>query len=211
MNQYLEADSIKLVHSGKEYFDTLEELIAGSKTSLHLQTYIFAADETGIRIISALKLAAKRGVNVYLLPDAFGSFPFPSALAQEMLEAGIHFRLYSSFFSTESILLWRRLHHKIVVADDTKALIGGLNIADKYNSLHNTAAWLDYAVLIEGSVCVPLNLLCEQIYRRKKTSPLNGSTTAGITAINQVRFRRNDWLKKKNEIHRSYIEALKQA
>ena len=216
MIHYQEADTIKLIHSGKNYFDTLEQIIIESKSTLHFQTYIFVGDETGKRIIQLLKEAANRGVNVYLLPDAFGCFSFPKHLTRELKSAGIHFRLFSPTFSTESILPWRRLHHKIVVSDKYKALIGGINIANKYNSLPESPAWLDYAVLAEGSVCSYLSDLCASIYFKRKFSTITNSTIAENpdlknTSKNLIRFRRNDWLKNKNEIHKSYIEALKLA
>lgn len=213
MNQYLEAENIQLINSGSDYFETLEQLIKESTKTIHLQTYIFEGDLTGKKIIAALIAAAKRGVNVYLLPDAFGSFPFPSDLKKEMQQAGIHFRLYSPFFSTESILPWRRLHHKLVVGDATKALIGGINIADKYNSINQSTAWLDYAVLIQGEVCATLSRFCEQVYERKKITGLDQDIYSEVKSEskNLIRFRRNDFIKQKNEIHKSYLEAIKNA
>lgn len=215
MNQYFEADKLALVHSGTHYFDTLEQLIHESVESLHLQTYIFNNDETGLKIVNALKNAALRGVHVYVLADAFGSFPFPKHLQKEMSSAGVHFRLFSPLFSTESILPWRRLHHKIVVSDTHKALIGGINIANKYNSINNSVAWLDYAVLVQGNICGTLTKLCEQFYRKKKIialtiDPIHKNSTQ-TSSENLIRFRRNDWIRKKNEIHKTYVTSLNEA
>lgn len=213
MNQYQNFDDIQLVHSGTHYFDSLEKLISESQHSIHFHTYIFKGDETGKRVVHALIGAASRGVKVFLLSDAFGSFPFPSEIKKELIQAGIHFRLYSPFFSTESILPWRRLHHKLVVCDGYKALIGGINIADKYNSINNSVAWLDYAVLIQGDLNQTLVPFCAHIFEKKKISDFHINSNQGDKgdSKNAVRFRRNDWIKNKNEIHKSYIEALKLA
>ena len=51
----------------------VEKVIDEAKHFIHFQTYIVDDDETGIRIINALIRAAKRGVRVYFLLDAFGS------------------------------------------------------------------------------------------------------------------------------------------
>lgn len=216
MNQYYLSEKAQLIRSGHPFFQTLVQLIEQSTHTIHFQTYILASDETARTVLSALRSAAKRGVKVYLLADAFGSFNFPADLSQELLNDGIHFRLYSPLFSTESILPWRRLHHKLFVCDNKTALIGGINIADKYNSLPGSPAWLDYAVLINGSVCASLATLCESIYFKRKINPLAStipSEKPELTAVakNQIRFRRNDWIKNKNEIHKSYTEAIKQA
>jgi cardiolipin synthase len=213
MKKYYGAEDIKLVYSGNNYFDVLEEIIDKSCETLHLQTYIFAADETGSRVTEALKRAAARGVKVYLLVDAFGSFPFSKTLLQDILSSGIRFRLFSPFFSSESVFLWRRLHHKIIVADKKLAMTGGINIANKYNKNTEGDPWLDYAVLIKGDVCEYLHLLCEQFFHKKSGRILRNwikNVTITDTEKNPhlVRFRRNDWVKGNNEIHNTYVESI---
>jgi cardiolipin synthase len=55
------------------------------------------------------------------------------------------------------------LHHKIVVVDGRYSLIGGLNIANRYNEIDNHKAWLDFAVLIEGESSVQVENYCKQV------------------------------------------------
>lgn len=215
MKKYLSAEEIQLVFSGHNYFELLEEIIEKSKNTLHLQTYIFASDETGKRIIEALKRAAVRHVDVYVLLDAFGSNSFSKEMTHELASSGVHFRKFSPVFSSESGYFGRRMHHKIVVADKTSAMIGGINIANKYNSTSKSEPWLDYAILIKGNVCEYLHLLCEKGYKRHTVRAINkweNNTPiqyAGKT--NLIRFRINDFIKGKNEIHQSYVEGLKKA
>src|SRR4051812_30218018 len=144
MRNYCEAEDIKLVYSGKNFFEVLHEVISNSREYLHLQTYIFETDETGFKVMDSLKAAAARGVRVYMLVDAYASFPFPASIANDLRAAGVHFRLFSPLLSSESIFIGRRLHHKIVVADRQTGLIGGINIADKYNVNVEDNPWLDY-------------------------------------------------------------------
>ncbi len=217
MKNYVEAEEVRLVYSGSHYFETLERIIDESRTSLHLQTYIFECDETGLHVVAALKRAAARGVQVNLMVDAYASFPFSGEARKELLAAGVRFRTFSPLFSKESIFIARRMHHKIVVADKFTGLIGGINIANKYNTVYGNYAWLDYAVLIKGEVCEYLHVLCEQFYFRKRPrllrtweqASIDNPSTAGLQRF--VRFRRNDWIQRKNEIHKSYTEALLKA
>ena len=95
MRNYAEADDIQLIYSGSNYFETLDRIIDESREYLHLQTYIFACDETGLRVVDGLKKAAQRGVRVFLMVDAYASFPFSRKVAKELREAGVHFRLFS--------------------------------------------------------------------------------------------------------------------
>ena len=216
MKKYLNAEDLQLVYSGANYFEVLDRIIGESKEILHIQTYIFNADKTGTRVLESLKKAVKRGVKVYLLSDAYGSFPFPADLAKELATAGIHFRLFSPLFSSESGYFGRRLHHKIIVADKKIAMIGGINIADKYSyGSADERVWLDYALFMKGDICEYLHLLCEQVYHKKRSKLIFWEKTRALNTSSAeaplLRFRRNDWIKGKNEIQQSYITAISEA
>lgn len=216
MKKYFDAENIQLVYSGSNYFEVLDRIIEESKEILHVQTYIFDADKTGTRVLESLKKAVKRGVKVYLLSDAYGSFPFPAELSKELATAGIHFRLFSPLFSGESGYFGRRLHHKIVVADKKVGMIGGINIADKYGyGSTDERVWLDYALLIKGDLCEYLHLLCEQVYHKKRSKLISWEKSTllntGSAKAPLLRFRRNDWIKGKNEIQQSYVAAISEA
>lgn len=209
MKQYVQAESVNLVFGGENYFQTLIKLIDEAKDTLHLQTYIFTDDETGLLIAESLMKAAKRKVKVFMVCDAFGS-KISNAFISHLNKEGIHFRFFSPFFSNENIYLGRRLHHKVVVADSKVALVGGINIADKYHGTNEEPPWLDYAVLIRGASCLYLHHLCTRIFEKRKFRRRNERQSEKIffEGTIPVRFRRNDWVTGKNEIHRSYREAL---
>lgn len=215
MKGYLPAGEIKLIFSGNSYFSALEKLIDESRETLHLHAYIFDGDETGEKIAACLKKAALRKVKVHVLVDAFGSLRMPRELIDDLIRCGIHFRFFAPLFSLESIHMGRRLHYKIAVADKTTVLTGGINIATKYNQSPDCAPWLDYAVLIKGNVCAYLHHYCEMVYYKRSYKWLRKAENH--LAVSQqatgklVRFRINDRLRGKNEIHKSYIEQLKNA
>lgn len=213
MNKYIPAKSVKLVFSGENYFETLEHIIENAEECIQFQTYIFEEDETGTKVAETLIRAAKRGIKVTMLVDGFGSNSLSKKFIRSLSFSGIDFRFFSPLLSSENHYLGRRLHHKIVVADKNVALVGGINIANKYRGNKNIPPWLDYAVLIEGNACLYLHELCDHLFRKKnfgkkKEQLLSNSVFTGDCLI---RFRRNDWVRKKNEIHHSYREALLQA
>lgn len=209
MNNYNTAKSAKLIFSGNDYFETLETIIDSAKETIHLQTYILKMDGTGISVINSLKKAVERGVRVFVLVDAYGSKSINRKTIRKIEAEGINFRLFSPLFSSESIYIGRRLHHKIVVADKYTALIGGINIADKYHGTDSEIAWLDYGILIKGTICIQLHTLCENFYE-KKSNQFFRSAKEKIRHDGDIliRFKRNDWPKGKNEIHKSYLYAL---
>ncbi len=201
---------IELVHSGEDYFSRLERIILESKSEIHIQTYIFEYDIIGKKIVDALKEAALRNVKIYILLDGFGSFYFPKEILNDLRQNGINIRFFSPFFSANSLYIGRRLHHKVVVSDSKTALIGGINIADKYLGTETSLPWLDYAVeLNDEKIGASLSKLCLDIYLRKRR--VNTEKIASVVYRNgafSVSVLQNDWLKRKNEIYKAYIKSI---
>jgi cardiolipin synthase len=208
---YYPADEVQLVYSGSDYFDRLLELIHAAKDSIYFQTYIYDSDSTGILIGDALKVAAGRGVKVYMLLDAFGSKELSGEFIADLINAGIHLRMFAPFFSRHTINFGRRLHHKVVVADHCVALIGGINISDKYRGSSIQRAWLDYAILVKGDVCEQVDKICLAILRRQFPISRKKNVPSLPVSNSLVRFRQNDHLRRKRQISKSYLQAIRTA
>jgi len=204
------ADEVQLVHSGDDYFKKLKKLIADAQHELHLQTYIFEHDDTGNSIAAELIKAAQRGVKIFVLLDSYGSSSFKNK-APELLKNKIHIRFFAPLFSYKNIYFGRRLHHKIVVADGAVALIGGINIADKYKGTATEKAWLDYAVLIRGEVCKKLQKICADFYYHNRSKRKSHTHPANSNHKTPIKISQNDWLNYKNEISTAYRKAISNA
>ncbi|MCI4444212.1 MAG: hypothetical protein JHC39_11985 [Lentimicrobium sp.] len=207
------SERIELVHSGEDYFSRLERIILEAKTEIHIQTYIFDYDNIGKKTIATLKIAASRNVKINILLDGFGSFSFPKEVIKELTNLGINIRFFSPFFSANSLYIGRRLHHKIVVADSKTALIGGINIADKYRGTAIAAPWLDYAVeLNDEKIAIGLQELCKDIYLRKRIIRRKEiKSVIGTSEELTISVLQNDWLKRKNQIYNAYIKNIGKA
>ena len=204
--------NLELVYSGKDYFARLEAIIRDAQFEIHLQMYLFENDATGKRIVTALKEAALRKVEIYVLLDGFGSLSFPAELLKELKFSGINIRFFAPLFSTYTFYLGRRLHRKVVVADAKVALVGGINIADKYHGSTTEKPWLDYAVQLNGEIAKPLQQLCHDIYFKKRELKNTKIKSAfHIQKDTSVCILQNDWLKGKNEICDGYIKSIRQA
>ncbi len=206
---YLPGHEIKLIHSGNEYFEDLIKLIDSAKNILHLQVYIFDDDATGKQIVTALIDATNRGVKVYLMVDGFGSHSLKHDFQEMLKEAKIFFRFFSPLPFPGITQSARRLHIKVCVADGKKAIVGGINIADKYHGDSQHLPWLDYALFVEGKVCEQLDAFCNKIWKRrftsrKKISPKHTNSNDPVL----VRMSQNDWLRGKNEISAGYKYML---
>ena len=209
-------NTIKLVPGGAGYFDLLENMISAAKHSIHLQVYIFDEDETGKRIAALLIAAAARGVKVYVLLDGYASKNLSKEFTDNLLNAGIHFRMFEPIFKSKGFYFGRRLHHKVVVTDAFHCLVAGLNISDRYNDTTEARAWLDWALYAEGAVAEALARVC--IRRFKARIPIKDTevdeTPLKVYATDKecdVRVRINDWVDRKREITNSYLEMFKTA
>jgi cardiolipin synthase len=210
--KYLPGHSVQLLHSGDEYFSVLVNEINKAQKLIHLQVYILDNDTTGNKIISALSNAVSRGVQVFLMVDGFGSYSLHREYIKSIESKGIAFRYFSKLPFTGITLNGRRLHHKVCVIDSKIAIVGGINIADKYSGYNEKNSWLDYAILVNGEVATLLNIVCNQIWEKrfvKKSVELKLSSN-GIDPV-LVRVSRNDWFRGKNEISASYKNVLKAA
>ncbi len=213
---YTFRNRVRLVKGGFQYFDILENMINSASQSIHLQTYIFEEDQTGKRITEALKNASSRGVEVYLLVDAFASKNLGDEFEKEMADAGIHFRRFEPLLSSHYFYVGRRLHHKIVVTDAFYSLVAGVNISDRYNDLPGQPAWLDWALYAEGEVSYELFRVCVEMWHKSYSRALYEIKEHKIPVIPEswdcaVKVRRNDWVHRHNQITRSYLEMLSRA
>lgn len=209
---YFIHNHVRLVHGGKDYFSLLQKLINEARHTIHFQTYIFDEDETGVPVANALKEAAQRGVNVFLLLDGYASQSLSKEFVKELIDSGIRFRWFEPLLKSKNFYFGRRLHHKVVVIDSCKCVVGGMNISNRYNDLPDQPAWLDWALYVEGEIGPVLENICKQRmrYHRYKVS---GEVKETISTKEKcpVRVRVNDWVQNKRQISRSYLEMLRSA
>jgi cardiolipin synthase A/B len=211
---YTAHNTIELVSGGGVYFDLLERLINEAKETIHLQIYIYEADETGIRITEALMNAARRGVKVFMLLDGYASRSLEPEMIVNIRKSGICFRWFEPLFKSSRFYIGRRMHHKVFVADGLHSLVGGINISNHYNDLPGNPAWLDWAVYVKGEISTDLHNRCVQLwFRGQKKTELLSSLRTVINRFHDcfIRMRINDWVRNRNQISRSYIEMFHRA
>lgn len=214
---YFTHNEVRLIRGGHDYFSELHGLIDSAQQILHLQVYIFDEDETGKAVAEHLKAAVQRGVQVFLLVDGYASRALSKAFIDDLKAAGVYFQWYNRILSFKSFYFGRRLHHKVAVADAKYALVGGINISNRYNDMPHQPAWLDWALYTKGEVCVELHQLCNLRWTktarriRKKLKPPVLQPSAPVTNECLVRMRRNDWVRRKIQVTRSYLEMFARA
>ncbi|MBK9423565.1 MAG: hypothetical protein IPN54_05470 [Bacteroidetes bacterium] len=168
-------------------------------------------------MLNALMEAAKKGVQVNLVVDDFGANLFTEEWEKKLEDAGVNFKKFETFISTGKFYVGRRMHHKVLVIDEKIAMVGGMNIADRYRGTKEVPAWLDYAVIVEGPICKNLALACTRILEKQfnpakpKWPKIFAKSNTLDTSKVWVRMRKNDWLRNRREITSSYNKAARLA
>ncbi|KLE34815.1 hypothetical protein AAW00_07100 [Aurantiacibacter luteus] len=134
--------------AGKDRREELLRIIDGAQTSLKIAFYIFVKEGVGEDVRDALCRAAKRGVDVSLIVDGFGS-DVDDAFFKEMTEAGGTFCVFMARWSFRALI---RNHQKIVVADEEVAMLGGFNVEDDYFAPPQANGWNDIGFSVKGPV-----------------------------------------------------------
>ncbi|MER1967634.1 cardiolipin synthase ClsB [Castellaniella sp. GW247-6E4] len=171
-----DGNRLDLLRSGEAFFPALCAAIDEARRSIHLETYIFAWDPTGQKILEHLVRARARGVKVRLVIDGFGSQEATGRLAQACAETGVYLRIYRPEPSGLMRLLrlsprrLRRLHRKTAVIDRRVAFIGGINIIDDYDTLPiDTGPPLprfDFALRLSGPIVRDITLIQGALWLR---------------------------------------------
>jgi cardiolipin synthase len=140
--------ALRLLGDGREAFAALFDAIDRARSHVFLEMYIFAADATGRELRERLAVAARRGVRVRVLVDAWGSWTTPDAFWEPLRAAGGRVRLFRPI---RRGLLPFRNHRKLLLVDDAVAWLGGMNVADEYRAgRRGEPPWRDFALLVEG-------------------------------------------------------------
>jgi cardiolipin synthase A/B len=224
MMRFTSGNQLKLLRNGTEYFPALEHSINLAKHEVYLQTYIFQADSTGIRIGNALIKAAQRGVLVNVLIDGFGSKDLAKSYIDELRKNGVQIIIYRAKISPWTLQKnrLRRMHRKIAVIDGEIAYIGGINIIDDNNAPNQTPPRIDYAVVLEGPIVLAILESVRKLWRRLAWLTLKQSYISKIQlAVSvpskifdpglNVAFVIRDNVLHRHDIEKAYLNAIAEA
>ncbi|MFN4151909.1 MAG: phospholipase D-like domain-containing protein, partial [Candidatus Sericytochromatia bacterium] len=120
--------NLKFMMNGSVAFPELERLILNAKESIFIEVYLFHNDYTGKKFADALIRKAKEGVEVKLIYDFVGNSDI--RLMNYMSKNGVHVQPYNQqAFKNSNVNI---THRKIYIIDGETAVIGGMNMGQKY-------------------------------------------------------------------------------
>jgi cardiolipin synthase A/B len=197
---------------GSDLYDDMIAAIEGAERQILFETYIWKGDEVGLRFKDALAAAAARGVEVYLIYDAFANLVvsprfkrFPEGMKV------LRYPMYAAGWRPFDVRRYGRDHRKILVVDESIGFVGGYNIGSAYET-----EWRDTHVRIVGPAVWDLKRAFADFWNLNRRRRLRASVRpllleTASTWEPTIRFHRNVprlWM---FPIRSMYIEAIARA
>lgn len=154
----LMADSAATIETMVRDFDAAEQTI-------HIVFYIWLTDNSGLKVVEALKRAASRGVTCRVIADSMGSHGLiHSPHWRAMREAGVNLCASLPPLSGGGLFKGTRIdlrnHRKIVVIDNCITYCGSQNCADAaFLPKAKFAPWVDIMLRLEGPIAAQNEIL----------------------------------------------------
>jgi putative cardiolipin synthase len=152
-----------------------------AERSIDAQYYLAYADRIGYLTLRSLLDAADRGVRVRLLLDDFLTGGLSEGLAAMDTHPLIEVRMYNPFarrkfrlgdFTTDFKRVNRRMHNKVLIADNQVAIIGGRNIAEEYFGAGDKYNFGDLDVLGVGHVTEDASEMFDAYWNNQISVPI---------------------------------------
>ncbi len=137
------------IHCGDEAFSDMARAIDAARQSVRFETYIYASGRPGDDLRDVLVRAAQRGLDVRVLLDAFGSLYLTDSYWAPLRAAGGQLRWFNPFSLRRFNI---RNHRKLLVTDDTTAMIGGFNVAPQWLGDGLQRGWRDLGLTLTGAL-----------------------------------------------------------
>jgi cardiolipin synthase len=156
---------------GPQTYAAIESDLRAARHHIHLETFIFGADDIGRRFGDILAQKRKEGVEVRVLYDSIGSMDTPKDFFEHLRQQGIEVREFRPMNPVKNPRIWdinNRDHRKIIVIDGKVGFTGGINIDNTYSSASSSRpgpkrgiddGWRDTHMRIQGPAVKQLQTL----------------------------------------------------
>jgi cardiolipin synthase len=225
MSRWIEGNAIRLLENGEEFFPRVFEAIARAEREVVIETFILFEDKVGLQLHRMLVAAGRRGVQVDVTIDGFGSPDLSDRFLGELAAAGVRVHVFEP---AKRLMGWRynllrRMHRKIVVIDGELAFVGGINYSADHLGDYGPEAKQDYSVEVRGPLVAQVHRFChgalaegqrhqrERHWWRSRASVRNAPHDLPHAGDAGALFVVRDNRRHMNDIERYYRLAIRQA
>ena len=146
-------DDVELLINGDAIFPCYLETIRSAERTICLLTYVYWRGEIAREVAEALCSRARAGVEVNVIIDAVGGLKIEKELVQRMVDAGVRVSKFRPPKPYAARRVANRTHRKILVADGSVGLTGGVGIAEEWTGdAQDPQHWRDTHVRVRGPV-----------------------------------------------------------
>jgi phosphatidylserine/phosphatidylglycerophosphate/cardiolipin synthase-like enzyme len=157
---------VALLETGRDALLYRLQAIREAERSVRIQTFILNDCSTTRLLLHELVLAARRGVEVRILADRMFSYAAPESAARTLAaHPNLRIRAFNPVLR-RLLPIWveqlsslpdfstlnRRMHNKVFIVDDVRAVCGGRNYSDEYYDEASRFCFRDRDVAVEGPV-----------------------------------------------------------
>jgi phosphatidylserine/phosphatidylglycerophosphate/cardiolipin synthase-like enzyme len=119
-----------LLVNGQRFFPVMLDAIRGASRQIVMEMYLVESGRIANQFSSALIEAARRGVSVQLLLDAFGCRALSGQDREQLVQGGVQLIFYNPLQLRRPKKNLLRTHRKFLVIDAAVAYVGGTGITD---------------------------------------------------------------------------------
>lgn len=170
-----------MLDGNREAFTDRVALADFAQKTLDVQYFIWSSDTIGLMLADRLVRAADRGVRVRFLLDDVNFKKRDSATANFAAHPNIQVRIfnphrYRSVRLPEFLMnfgkLNKRMHNKVMVMDNSVAIIGGRNIADEYFGLGESFNNRDLDITAAGPIVREISVTFDEFWNSRAAVPI---------------------------------------
>jgi cardiolipin synthase A/B len=186
---FVPGNKVELLIDGPVSFAALRGAIRSARARIDMESYEFDA-VAGSLFADELVAARRRGVDVNLIYDAWGTIDTPPALFARLRHGGVNVLEYNPLTPNARVpfSVNARDHRKLLCVDGKIAITGGVNVSQVYentggspNSDGAEQAWRDTDVRIEGPVVAQFEHYFLETWHAQKGPPI-GPPPAALPA-----------------------------
>ena len=152
-------NAVRLLIDGPDAYGAMHDVIRRASRWIHFENYIIRSDAAGWRFAELLATRAREGLHVRVLYDALGSIGTSRNYWRKLRDAGVEVRAFRPLQVIDLVPNFSRNHRKLVVADGSRSVIGGLCIGCEWTGeeIEGAKPWRDTAVEIAGPASAVLD------------------------------------------------------
>lgn len=149
----LPGNDVTLLENGDEIFPAMLDSIRDARESINFLTYVYWTGDIARTFADELSAAARRGVRVRVLLDAFGARLMDDAWIEQMQRAGVEIEWFRPLRWDALDRFNNRTHRKVLVVDGRVGFTGGVGIAQEWTGdAQDENHWRDDHFRLEGPI-----------------------------------------------------------